>query len=246
MVDWPILSKAPVAEGLIDIRAQLSPSIGLNDLESLASKIGDQYPSRRDRVRFEGEFRLAAKQRMQVEQKGVVDGYLFTSADGRQVLQARLDGFTLSRFKPYRSWQGLREDARNNWRSYCEVTKPKAVSRLAVRYINRVELPLPITNFKDYFLTAVEIAPGLPQNVSNFLVRLVIPVVSEGCTVILTETMEPAQDGVLPFILDIDVFTDQAFEPQSEAIWGTLDRLRSTKNDFFFRTLTPRALELLR
>ena len=40
-----------------------------------------------------------------------VDGYVFTSADGKQVVQYRLDGFTFSRLRPYTRWEEVFAEA---------------------------------------------------------------------------------------------------------------------------------------
>ena len=67
---------------------------------------------------------------------GGPDGYLFTSVDGRQVVQARLDGFTFSRLKPYDKWESLRDEARELWQHYVQIASPETVTRVALRYIN--------------------------------------------------------------------------------------------------------------
>ena len=46
---------------------------------------------------------------------------------------------------------------------------------MALRYINRINIPLPFTDFKQYLRTTPEIARELPQGLSTFLMRLVIP-----------------------------------------------------------------------
>src|SRR5438874_6884893 len=71
--------------------------------------------------------------------------------------------------------------------------------------INRIEIPLPMRDFKDYILTIPEIAPGLPQGLANFFMRLIIPVPAMNAIAIVTEAFDPtaASSSVLPFIFDI-------------------------------------------
>ena len=78
-----------------------------------------------------------------------------------------MDGFTFSRLKPYETWENLRDEAYRLWQKYREITSPEII-RVALRYINKLEFPLPIKNFSDY-LTAAPIVPAeLPQGVSSF------------------------------------------------------------------------------
>src|SRR5207253_4384748 len=99
-------------------------------------------------------------------------GYTFTSSDGLQAFQSRLDGFTFSRLAPYNGWESFCSEARRLWNIYREVTQPQAVTRAAVRYINRLDLPLPIRDLKDYLRTVPEVSPDLPQGLSGYFMQL--------------------------------------------------------------------------
>jgi hypothetical protein len=71
-------------------------------------------------------------------------GWRFVSPDKLHVFQARLNGFTFSRLPPYVDWESFRTEARRLWDLYRAVANPIAPTRIAVRYINRLDLPLPI------------------------------------------------------------------------------------------------------
>ena len=177
---------------------------------------------------------------------GEPDGYLFTSVDGRQVVQARLDGFTFSRLKPYDKWTTLRDEAQELWQHYVRIASPETVTRVALRYINRIEIPIPMRDFKDYILTTPEIAPDLPQGLGSFFMRLVIPDPKAQAVAIVTETMEPIDESRnrLPLIFDIDVFRMAAFNIQDNAMWEAFEYLHYLKNDIFFKSITLKAKEL--
>jgi uncharacterized protein (TIGR04255 family) len=171
---------------------------------------------------------------------------LFVSRDGRQIVQARLDGFTFNRLRPYQSWARFREEARAHWERYRSLARPETITRVALRYINRIEVPVSARDFKEYLLTTPEIAPGLSQGLAGFFMRIVIPLDSFGCTAIVTETMEEPKSGRLPLILDIDVFVEEALAPDAEEVWQVLETLRAAKNEVFFKSITPRTRELFR
>ena len=137
MPDWERFPKAPITEALLDIRTTLPPRIDLQRLAGFHDPIKTAYPGRQQRTSWQAS--------VQVKEGGTAfasreapDGFLFTSPDGRQIVQARLDGFTFNRLKPYDTWEVFRAEARRLWARYVEVAEPEAVSRIALRYINRI------------------------------------------------------------------------------------------------------------
>jgi uncharacterized protein (TIGR04255 family) len=244
---WERFANAPITEALLDIRATLPSGVTLGTLATFQAGLESRFPNRRERRAWEGMVQLGPGGAVETRQKAMgPDGYLFTSADGRQIVQARLDGFTFNRLRPYVSWEALRDEAREHWDRYRQVARPEGVSRIALRYINRVDIPLAAADFKQYIRTAPEIAPGLPQGLAGFLMRLVVPMERFEATAIMTETMEAPKDDRLPFILDIDVVMEKSFSPDGGEMWQAFERLRDCKNTVFFESVTKAAKELFR
>ncbi len=241
---------APITEALLDIRVKLPEQTDLAKLAAFHDTINQKYPAKQERVSWRGQIEIKPAPITHVSQSaaGGPDGYLFTSNDGRQIVQARLDGFTFSRLKPYGKWESLRDEARELWQQYIRIASPEVVTRVALRYINRIEIPFPIRDFKDYILTAPEIAPDLPQGLDNFFMRLVIPYPKAQAVAIVTETVEPVDEAHerLPLIFDIDVFRAVAFNVQDNSMWEAFESLHDLKNDIFFKSMTPKAKELFR
>lgn len=243
----PHLTNAPITEAVLDIQVQLPASVRLGHLETMHRDIRDRYPNRRTRHRVEVNIKLEGEAPIATPPKE--DGYLFQSRDGKRIAQARLDGFSFSQLNPYDTWEALRDEAKELWARYVNIASPESAKRIALRYINRMELPLPITDFKDYVRIAPEIAPGVPQAVQNFFLRLEIPYPS-GVLAIVTETLQPPGDPSnakkLPLILDIDVIRAESTTAPFVDIWEKFEELRQIKNDIFFSTITPRAEDLFR
>ena len=247
MADWPRFANAPITEALLDIRAKLPSGVDLTRLAAFQDVVKDLYPARRERFSWRGGFQIKPGEAPEVlHPSGGPDGYLFTSKDGKQIVQARLDGFTFNRLKPYDKWESFRDEARQQWERYREIATPEIVSRVALRYINRIEIPLPMKDFREYILTTPEIAPKLPQGLESFFMRLVIPDERSRSKAIVTQTMEDPQEQVLPLIFDIDVFREAAFEVQGKGMWEALEQLRDYKNEIFFNSITERTRELFK
>lgn len=236
------LEKAPITEALVDVRVKLHPDIDLSILRQVADLVSREYPERQERIRIESKFDSKTKQS---ETTYVVDGYLCTSSDKKQVLQVRLDGFTFSRLRPYQTWEDLRQEAHRLWQLYVQAASPELVTRVALRYINRLDIPLPLRDFGDY-LTAPPIVPqDLPRGLISFLTRNVIREPSLNFMAIISQSLEPVGvPDVAPVILDIDVFKEVQYNVGEEAIWETLDQLREFKNNIFFKSITEKIVEL--
>lgn len=248
MVEVIHFPNAPITEALLDVRVKLPPETCLAKLAAFQDEIKQRYPSRQERLAWEGHIEIKSNPMTRVSQSaaGGPDGYMFTSVDGRQVVQARMDGFTFSRLKPYNKWEALRDEAKELWQHYIQIAAPDSVTRVALRYINRIEIPLPIRDFKEYILTTPEIAPDLPQGLGSFFMRLVIPDAKTQAVAIVTETVEPIDESSnrLPLIFDIDAFRLAAFTVQDKTLWETFEQLHDLKNDIFFKSITPKAKEL--
>lgn len=241
---WPTFRNPPITEALLDIRATLPAGSDLAGLAPFEQAARDRYPDKRERTTVKTGIEVRGGVVKIAEPRGGPDGFLFTSRDGNRIVQARLDGFTYNWLKPYESWESLRDEARRLWANYVGLMSPIVVHRLALRYINKIELPLPLGDFKEYILTVPEVAPGLPQGLSGLFMRLEIPSDIANTIVILTETMDPPVEGRLPFTLDIDVVHTGNYDPSSDEIWQEFEHLRDVKNLFFFSSLTARAKEM--
>ena len=126
---------APITEALIDIRVELPASLtGLQVLESVHDHVKIRYPGEKKRIYLQGQF--SAGDEVGASASQTLMGFSFSSDDGKQIFQARRDGFTFSRLRPYGSWPELRDEARRLWDIYGEMVSPEKITRVAVRYIN--------------------------------------------------------------------------------------------------------------
>ena len=250
MSERTIFPRAPITEALIDIFVELPHESTLDTLSSFHDEIKDKYPSKQERVIWKGEVKYREGQVPEISSpsSGGPLGYLFKSLDGKQIAQARLDGFTVNRLKPYERWETLRDEAKGLWETYCRITRPTGLTKLGLRYINKIEIPLPFDDIKEFILTVPDVASELPQILQNFFMRLVLPKPTIQSTAIITQTMEPVTESsqVLPFIFDIEVYKDKGSEIDFDNIWGGLEELHDFKNQIFFGSITPKTKELFK
>lgn len=248
MSKWPHLEKAPITEALIDLRVRLPEGSTLNTLGAFRDAVKESYPNCRERRKWQTRFTLHKEEppTLETESEGP-DGYILSSADGTQIVQARLDGFTFSRLKPYENWEELRDSAKALWKTYCETASPLMITRIAVRYLNRIEMPVPVRDFGDWILTQPKLAPGLPQRLAGFFFRVSLPFEELRGVAQVTQTIEPgAYEKSVPLIFDIDAFSQVELSTDSDETWERFERLREIKNRVFFESMTDKALEMYR
>jgi uncharacterized protein (TIGR04255 family) len=224
--------KAPITEAIIDLRVELPEGKGIADLEKVHEGLETAYPTKKNRILAEVQGQIGDQGAVAAASSKHI-GYLFTSGDEKQIFQARLDGFTMSRLAPYESWEPFRDEARRLWNVYRSIAKPTKVTRLAVRYINRLDLPLPVADLKQYLRTAPEVSSDLPQDIRSLLL-------------LNQAIIDPAKPGVASVVLDNDIFRSDDLPTDEEGIWDFFEVLRKRKNDVFEASLTDRARELFK
>lgn len=240
---------APIVEALLDIRAALPDSVDLEQLAKFQGMLGDKYPTKEIRSHWTGKLQVKQSGEPAVTQSsGGPLGYLFKSSDGLNVVQARKDGFTFSRLRPYEDWESLSGEARSLWAKYVKLASPSKVTRIAVRYINRIDIPLPVGDLKEYILTGPELVATLPQKLSTLFFRVAIMDDTSPAAAIITEAIdeEHTRKDNLALIFDIDAVLRGSFPLSAEKLWPEFDKLRSFKNRIFFESLTEKGKELFR
>jgi uncharacterized protein (TIGR04255 family) len=232
---------APITEALIDLRAVLPDDVTLSTLEALYGRVTACYPRKTKRFQIEGQFSVQTPP----TEKQTEIGFGFSSEDGKQIFQATLDGFTFSRLRPYGNWLGLNTEAKRLWGLYRESARPLEVTRVAVRYVNQIDIPLPIIDNKEYFLTSPEVSPSLPQELSGFFMQLQFPQADFGGMLILNQAALPSPEpDVNSIVLDLDVFKADLHLTSEEDIWQLLETLRNRKNEFFEGCITDKTRAL--
>jgi uncharacterized protein (TIGR04255 family) len=235
---------APITEAVIDLRVELPPNAQVETLDKVQEGEEETYPVKQplylDRLQVAPGFTASAV-RHQV-------GFRFQSKDEKYIFQARLDGFTMSRFPPYEDWERFQAESQRLWSVYRRVARPTKVVRLAVRYLNRLDLPLPVSNFEDYLRTVPQVPAKLPQGLAGYFMQLKMPMESIKSMALINEGIieEAVRPDAVSIVLDIDIFRADDVPSDEEAIWRVMSELRKAKNQVFEESITEKARELFR
>ena len=129
------------------------------------------------------------------------------------------------------------------WHLYCAISKPEKITRLAVRYINRIELPSDPFTFEEYLRAAPIVPAELPQDVSSFLTRVTILDREKHLAVHVSQALEASGQRQQPAIIfDIDAYNEGEFAIDDPAVQMVFSQLRNLKNLIFFNYLTEETL----
>lgn len=237
-------TRPPIVEAVLDIQAELPAGISLADLERCQRKIKKAYPTQKAVQHFSGEVTLGAS--VTTTTSSEFSGHVFSSFDGKQLFQAKRTGFTYNRLAPYPGWAAFIREAQRLWEEYRRVVRPIRVTRLALRYINRFDIPLPTVKLEDYFRTYLEVARDLPQELAGFFFQLQLSLPEAKATVIITKTVvKPVSPSTTSVLFDLDLYrTDEI--PPSLDIWPLFEDLRLCKNRVFEACITDHCRELIR
>lgn len=248
MAEYSLLPNAPIIEALIDIRIKAKEDFDFASFLTLHDAISGQYSEKKTRHKWEGRFEFKKGETPITASTEKIDGYIFTSADGKQIFQARIDGFTFNRLQPYDKWETFRDEAFRLWKLYNDLVSPEII-RVALRFINKIDIPISSQTALDFddYLTAGPIVPKeLPQGISSFLTRVVIHDPETDASAIITQAFEQIVDPkLIPIILDIDAFKQKEVFSEEEA-WQTLEKLRYFKNSIFFASIKEKTKELFK
>lgn len=246
-----IYKQAPITEALLDVRFTLPNEFSIESFEKLHNSIKDDYPIKQLNTKNEFSIEIKNNQTAKQEAREIIHGYWFKSADGKKILQFNRDGFTFNKLKPYDNWGSFSSEAMKYLKEYIKISNPINITRLAVRYINRLDIPLPVSDLSEYIKTVPEIADGAPQEMTEFFMRLVIPDTENSENIaIITETIDKksmtTMKTTLPIIFDIDVYRNVNIKPgDSQKYEKILESLRAYKNTLFEKSTTEKMQKLI-
>lgn len=242
-------SKAPIVEAIVDIQVKMEEGFSHEALQAVHSRLSERFPTKQPIQMFQVDMPLGAQVEGEMQLSPLKKselGLRLTSEDNFRILQVRENGFAYSHLPPYTSWEVLRAEAHEAWCIFVELCKPKTVVRCALRFVNRIEIPKPSVELRDYFCLYPEVPPGIPQDVSGMFMQLQMPQKDlEGIAIVNQAVAEPTSPGTVSVLLDFDLFQVREYAPEDEAIWHYLDKLRDRKNELFEACITDETRRLI-
>lgn len=237
--------RPPITEAVIAVGIK-SP-LDETALDKIHKRLLEKYPAPVQRVisQFDIEITASGPQVKGSQQAA----YKMTSGDAADTVLLFPGQLITSRLAPYEGWESLSDRARSNWEDWKKIVGWRAISRVGVRYVNRIDIPTPTEpsiELDDYLTVSPRMPTdaGLPP-MNQFAVNTVAPIGIDGCRLILNVASTPSPlVKTASFVLDIDVAVEHDPPQNEDAIWDLLNRIRGHKNNIFESCLTPRTRAL--
>ncbi len=249
-MDYQRLSSAPIKEAIFDIRVKARPDFNVAEFSRLKEDLHELFPKAEERRGGHFTFRIDPTN-LGANQPNVQDlglqGFFFKTEDEKMIAQFRIDGFTLNKLEPYSSWEELQPLVKILWDKYKAIAEPVAITRCALRYINRIIINQTALDFNEYLTVSPQVPSDLPQTIGNFLSRITIVDEEQQLAANVMQVFEPEpQNQFVPIVLDIDAFKNVDMSLEDPILWDVFSSLRVFKNKIFFNFLTEKTIEILK
>ena len=226
---YKTLNNPPIIEALFDIKVNNEKDLNIEKLSEFQKGIITEFPTKEIRTEFEAKITLKPQ-----------PFSFYSTSRPMEVLLKNKDN---NKLKPYEGWDTFVEEAQKHWRNYIKLVAPISINRVALRYINQIEIPLPIKDLQEYIKTVPVVAEGIHQSLSDLLMKLRIPSDENTAIVTLSVNKKTTNKQTLSLLFDIDVFIKVSMKP-NDSLSDTFNNLRELKNTIFFKSLTEKSLQM--
>lgn len=205
--------------------------------EMLHDRIRDQFPIRREQHVV--EMPLAGPVPLGPATQPI-ERLQFESGDGNTIVQVGPDLLAVNSLRRHLGWPELRDLLFSVLVAYREIAAPPGIATVAVRYINRVEIPIQ-SDFalEKYFRVRPGLPAGVPDEVSSFLIHTEVGYKAPAAIFRFRFGTTESVDQVAAFTLDYQHTSPESTPPTFDDLRGWLDAGHDRIERAFYGTFTP-------
>lgn len=241
MTDVTRYKSPPIAEAVIEVRFEAGDEWSIEVVSNLRDHFRPNYPALPKQI-VGSALEITSTEAdgsaaLRVATADIL--YEFASEDGRRLVRVGGAVLTVHILAPYTSWDEFGRQVSEALDPYISLAKPKAINRLGVRYINKIELGPGPVELGDYCTIAVDVPEEQGFRLGSFFVRTEARFHDGPIRMIRTFASAPSEQVVLA--LDIDVIDErrQHLIPTPE-LMDQIDTLRSIEREVFESSITER------
>lgn len=238
------LSRAPVTEASINFQVDASVNWDPGIVRTTLSKLWTTYPEVEEIFPLEMRFTVGQSPADSLQATArAPQGFVFGSPSG--ALQARRDGFSITRRAPYEDWQSLTAAALEGWREFSSVLNPGGLHGVSVRFSNHLEFDSEEFKLSRYFVVPPAVPPSLNWKFYGFFQEAIYAPPDSPCAVKVLTTPAFVADPKksMAFILDVEVYLMREFTTLDRTLNSVLAEMQVLKNEAFFSLLTEEAIK---
>jgi len=234
--------RPPITEAVIGINFQTP--IDSEILTSVSKKFSSHYPQNQDISNFDISLEISEATPEPVTQLKKVQGYRLSNHDMTQLLVLWPNAFFTSQLAPYTGWDDFFARFERDWKIWKRHIGFNTISRIGVRYINRIDVPQERKIILEDYLNIFPTVPEFLGSINAYGVQVNTALADIKCNLLLNSGAVPSPIfGTQSFLVDIDISQDAP--PQSDNdIFELLRLIRDRKNSLFEACVTDKAREL--
>lgn len=238
----------PVTEAVIELR--FKDSVNQDILKKIATKLNNKfYPNSKENVEINFNVEIGNPDGGDKSSAQLTpNGYRLSSEDQADVALITSQAFTIARLAPYPGWDTFFDKFAAAWKTWKGIVKVQEISRVGIRYINRIDIPLNGTKNIELgdFLNFISINcffQTIPM--SDYLIKITKETESPlwAATVISAPHPSPLLETI-SLILDIDIYRTEEIPLNDIELFKMLTEARDIKNSIFTQCITKKTEEL--
>lgn len=239
--------RPPITEAVIELK--FAEAVDLREVDNLSRDFAERYPRVERLTNYEMMVGpQPAGEGPRVLTRTEFSGFKRTSEDALQILMFGQRQFLVARLAPYPGWGAFIEQFQREWMIWKRRADYKRISRVGVRYINRLDFPVVEGRVVDNeYLNLRVTSPEVLGDMLAAAWQVKLPALDLGCQVTINSgTVESPLPDHISFLLDIDIGTvDSGQIAQKDGdLFSFLDRVRQRKNMVFEACITDAARKL--
>lgn len=240
-------SRPPITEAVIELRTDDGASEA--DLARVSRKLAKQYPQGIIMEEVEYDLRPNEPEAPPMMRSTGKKQWRHSTAEGENVVLFSTGSISTSRLAPYGSWEDLFGRTQANWQVYRDLAGKRALKRVGVRYINRLDIPGPADtrlDLNEYLNVAVQRPIVLDGLLLESTASVRVELANSAYSAILTvATAPPALIDHAAVLVDLDVYAEVDLPRRDDDMWAKLSEIRELKNRIFESCITDRTRELI-
>ena len=206
--------------------------------------IKNRYPGKpRTQKSLEAAYRAEPDQPPNLAVREGIARIQLVDLDGRHLISLGADVLSVNILRPYDGWGQFRPRIETALRAYLEVAKPTGVSRVGVRYINKILLPGNEIDIGTYFMSGFSSPPELPSKMVGFMSRVEY-LYQDGVKLLLTHATVDAPERYSAVLMDLDVIWEGAEVKDLDRIMEIVDDLHEREGKAFEAIITDALREV--
>ena len=178
---------------------------------------------------------------------------LIPTADGKAVLGIGQNTLSVSSLREYEGWLNFRPRIQTALNAYRDIAQPTQITRITVKYINRIVAPKPNATTAAEYLDDIEPTHSAKIDDGKKQITAALTayhyrkefVSDDHIKIIVTQaTLQPSLPNTSEFLLDIEIVYDRTGFSDFDEAMKKVDRLHATESAIFESFITEAARKL--